>query len=229
VDTVHYVPRVHELAWPSPTEPQVLRTRWTDLCRRAAVDGAGAGDSWDRLVHGYSSPTRHHHTLEHVGEVLALLDALGGTDGPSVSLELAAWMHDVVYDPQRSDNEDASATWTRTRLLDVGFDRSTLDHAAELILTTAEHDPSLDDPDAQLLSDADLAILGAPPERYERYATAVRREYAHLDDAAWRRGRGDVLRALLDRPVLYHHAGLLRWEPRARRNLSGELAGLGRS
>ena len=58
------------------------------------------------------------------------------------------------------------------------------------------------------LSDVDLAILGAPPSRYERYVVAVRSEYAHVDDRAWRRGRAEVLTSFLDRPAIYHHPRL---------------------
>ena len=96
-----------------------------------------------------------------------------------------------------------------------------------LILTTSAHQPDAADDEALLLSDVDLAILGAPPARYARYASAVRAEYSHVDDAGWRRGRGEVLTTFLDRPVLFHHPRLDGWDARARRNLSGELARLG--
>ena len=76
------------------------------------------------------------------------------------------------------------------------------------------------------MSDVDLAILGAPPSRYERYVIAVRSEYAHVDDRAWRHGRAEVLTSFLDRPVIYHHPDCTGWESRARRNLSGELTRL---
>jgi predicted metal-dependent HD superfamily phosphohydrolase len=55
----------------------------------------------------------------------------------------------------------------------------------------------------------------------------VRREYGHVDDAAWRTGRAAVLRALLDRQHLFAPSlGLDDWEARARANLTAELATL---
>jgi len=55
----------------------------------------------------------------------------------------------------------------------------------------------------------------------------VRREYAHLDDETFARGRAAVLRSLLDRPVLFRTAfGRQEWEDAARANAGAELARL---
>ena len=63
---------------------------------------------------------------------------------------------------------------------------------------------------------------------YVAYATAVRAEYGHVDDAAWRLGRRAVLRSFLDRPRIFRTiTGRERWESRARINISSELASLG--
>ena len=81
------------------------------------------------------------------------------------------------------------------------------------------------DRDTAVLLAADLAVLAAEPSRYADYATAVRREYAHVDDDAWRSGRARVLRTLLDRPRLFApELGLDEWERRARANVTSELA-----
>ena len=79
-------------------------------------------------------------------------------------------------------------------------------------MVTAAHDPT--SPDEAVLCDADLAVLAADPATYTAYATGVRAEYAHVDDAAWRAGRAAVLRAFLDRPVLFHTAAMAGATPR---------------
>ncbi|EWM67232.1 hypothetical protein MCBG_04365 [Micromonospora sp. M42] len=70
-------------------------------------------------------------------------------------------------------------------------------------------------------------MLAAPAERYDRYAAAIRAEYAHVPEPDFRAGRSAALRHLLALPALYRlpepHA---RWESRARANLSRELAAL---
>ncbi|MER7458947.1 hypothetical protein [Micromonospora sp. NPDC126480] len=80
------------------------------------------------------------------------------------------------------------------------------------------------DADGGLLCDADLAVLAASPEAYDRYAAAIRREYAHVPEPQFRAGRARVLATLLARPTLYHHPALsTRWEQPARANLTREL------
>ena len=53
----------------------------------------------------------------------------------------------------------------------------------------------------------------------------MRREYAHVPDAAFRAGRAAVLRDLLAKPHLFHTAyAREHWEAAARANVERELA-----
>ena len=73
--------------------------------------------------------------------------------------------------------------------------------------------------------DADLGVLGGDPSAYAAYASAVRAEFAVVDDETFRVGRSRVLADLLERPSLFSTAaGRNRWEQRARDNLAAELA-----
>ena len=82
-------------------------------------------------------------------------------------------------------------------------------------------------PDAQLLVDIDLAILGAAPARFDEYERQVRNEYAHVPDEAFREGRRRVLQQFLARPVIYRTAPAHRTlERRARANLARSIAAL---
>jgi predicted metal-dependent HD superfamily phosphohydrolase len=101
-----------------------------------------------------------------------------------------------------------------------------------MIEATATHRvPDLGDPganrDAALFLDMDLAILGAPPAAFDAYEEAVRREYAWVDDAAWRTGRAAVLRTFLERPHVFHTPEFReRFEDRARENMARSLGRL---
>jgi predicted metal-dependent HD superfamily phosphohydrolase len=98
---------------------------------------------------------------------------------------------------------------------------------ARLVRLTRDHRPDPDDLAGQVLSDADLAILAAGRKRYDEYVRDVRREYAHLDDETFRTGRAAVLRALLDKPTLFHtRYARESWEAAARANVERELAEL---
>lgn len=80
------------------------------------------------------------------------------------------------------------------------------------------------------LLDADLSIFAASDARYLQYASAVRAEYAHVPDEAFRAGRVGILRAYLDRPGIYRTATAREiWEDRARVNLSREIERLERA
>lgn len=102
-----------------------------------------------------------------------------------------------------------------------------VDEVARLVLLTTHHDPAPGDVAGALVSDADLAVLAGSPTTYRRYVRRVRAEYAHVDDAAWRVGRAEVLRNLLATEHLFATpVGRDRWESRARANLAGEIEAL---
>ena len=66
--------------------------------------------------------------------------------------------------------------------------------------------------------------LAAPPDRYARYAAAVREEYAFVPDEQFRAGRSAVLRSLLELPVLFRVVPeRAEWTATARANLQREL------
>ena len=102
------------------------------------------------------------------------------------------------------------------------------DEVARLVLLTERHAPTDDDVNGCVISDADLAILAATPERYAEYAADVRREYAEVPDDLFRHGRAAVLGDLLAKRSLFHTAHAREhWEAPARANVVAELVLLG--
>lgn len=205
-----------------------LIARWRAACRGAGataadqtVDAAGHD-----LLARWSEPHRHYHDLAHLQAVLAVVDGHDGCD----PVRLAAWFHDAVYDPRAAGdaNERASAALAQDRLTGLGVPAPVAAEVARLVLVTARHTTAPDDRAGGLLCDADLAVLARPEQQYDRYAAAVRREYAHVPDDAFRAGRATVLRQLLALPALYRLPELAaRWETPARANLARELTTLG--
>ncbi len=164
---------------------------------------AGAGDATSTatdLVARYCEPHRRYHTIEHIEEVLAVTDSLNAED----DVTAAVWFHDAIYEPSAPDNEARSAAFALESLEALGAPPSFTAEVARLVETTAAHDPAPTDRNGVVLADGDLSILGASPERYERYARDVRAEYSHVADDDWRRGRTTVLRSFLERPQLFH-------------------------
>jgi predicted metal-dependent HD superfamily phosphohydrolase len=213
------------------TAPEVELGRvWRRL---VGFDAGRAGDAaLDELLSRHRQPHRRYHTATHVMWVLRHIDDLAADSTP-VDLDAvraAALFHDAVYDPRSPTNEHDSAGLARRVLADCGWEPARVDRVAALIELTAGHVAPDTDLGADILLDADLAILGAEPAEYRAYVTGVRAEYAHVDDDAWRVGRAAVLRSFLDRPAIYRTTSMqAARERRARANLSAELAELQRS
>ena len=203
--------------------PKHLLPAFVDTCgeagaRAPVADIEGAGMD---LLHRYSAAARGYHDIEHLTEVLARLEELGGT---SAEARLAAWFHDAVYDGAPRLDEQRSAALAVQVLFALDVPSETAQRVHDLVLVTADHAPAEGDTAAALLCDADLAILAAAPDRYARYVAGVRAEYGHLDDETFARGRAAVLESLLARPRLFATTGgRERWERRARENVSAEL------
>lgn len=181
----------------------------------------------DDLLDRWSEPHRHYHTTDHLAHVLSIVDEYAATAADPTAVRLAAWFHDSVYDPQRVDNEEASALLAESALPDLAIPADQIHEVARLVRLTASHDPMPGDRNGGLLTDADLAILAAPLDEYRAYTLAIRQEYAHVPDAAFASGRAGVLHNLLSLARLFHTPVLRdRWEDSARHNITWELTAL---
>ena len=186
-------------------------------------DSPTARTEWAAVVAAWGEPHRRYHDLHHLAAVLGLVGELGGAAADPAAVALAAWYHDVVYDPRRGDNEQASADRARAGLTGL-VPEERLAEVVRLVLLTAGHGPGPGDANGAVLCDADLAVLAGPPESYAAYASAVREEYGHLPDDVFTAGRIAVLESLLALPALYRLPATAAWEPRARANLAAELS-----
>jgi predicted metal-dependent HD superfamily phosphohydrolase len=178
----------------------------------------------------YRQPGRHYHGLAHIKALLSLLHGYRADLTDPEALEAAVWFHDAVYDSRRSDNEARSAALAAEKLASH-VEPARLSRITAMIEATATHAlPDLDEAakgDAALFLDMDLSILGAPKAAFDSYEAAVRREYAWVDDKAWRAGRAAVLKKFLARPHIFHtDAFRLRFEAGARKNIQRSIAAL---
>ncbi|MET9495566.1 hypothetical protein [Streptomyces sp. NPDC006552] len=210
---------------PDPQPPRELREDWARALR--ATTDTPHIDPYpyaDNLLERWSEPQRRYHTTTHLTTVLDRIDTLAAHATDTDLVRLAAWFHDAVYRPDRSENEERSAALAERALTEAGLPQARVAEVARLVRLTATHDPADGDPNGETLCDADLAILASPPEAYAAYTKAVREEYAFVPDEAFRAGRSAVLRQLLELPRLFRTPyGAAHWEPPARENLATEL------
>lgn len=171
----------------------------------------------------YDQPPRAYHNWSHVEACLRELSAVRSLCADPDALEVAIWLHDCIYDPQRHDNEEQSATLARKWLAELLAPSSFIDTVAQLILVT-KHNAIPASPDGKLIVDIDLSILGQAPEVFDAYERAIRQEYSFVPDEAFRAGRTCILQGFLDRPKIYCTQSFQgRYERAARANLARSI------
>ncbi|AQS69010.1 hypothetical protein [Streptomyces pactum] len=208
-------------------DPDALRSRFARALDGVAAPAPGRPDPApyaDHLLARWQEPQRRYHTLAHLTAVLDHIDVLQEYADDADVVRLAAWFHDAVYLPERSENEERSARLAERALPEAGVPGEKTAEVARLVRLTVTHAPAGDDRDGQVLCDADLAVLASPPSVYAAYTAAVREEYHFVPNEAFREGRAAILRRLLGLPRLFHTPhGRREWEATARYNLTGEL------
>lgn len=183
-------------------------------------------DTFEALNAAYDEAHRFYHTAEHIGDCLALLAEYRWLAQHPDNVELAIWFHDAVYEPLATDNEARSAAWAARFLAENGTGIGRVDRVHHLIMATV-HDAPAREPDARLLVDIDLAILGSDPQRYRRFEADVRKEYRWVPALLFKKARKKILQSFLDRETVYATAALRdRFEAQARVNLTAAIGAL---
>lgn len=174
----------------------------------------------ERIIEEYTHVDRYYHTLDHI--IYALNTAwriAGGRDIRTV--EFAIFFHDFVYNPQRKDNEEASADVAWKALVEMGFGDKVIQPVRRYIEVTKSHNPLCWE--EAVMCDADMAILAAPQETYWNYAEGVELEYYHLTEDQWFKGRGDWIESMLKRSEIFHTEVMHGKTEQAKLNLRREL------
>lgn len=177
----------------------------------------------------YQEPWRHYHTFEHPKELFDILFAHRGIVKDPLAVGWAIMYHDAIYDPTSAAgrNEELSAQLAEYELMALNY-KSVAKVVARYTRSTAEHTVDDEDDDLNFFLDADLAILGASTERYDRYAEDIRLEYVHhVPQKQYQLGRIALLQGLAIRA---EGDGLFRtelfrtsYEARAQENIVREI------
>lgn len=184
----------------------------------------------------YNANGLAYHNVDHIRNVLIAAEQLSGNltgKKASTELVLAIWYHDVVIDTRRTDNERTSATL----FLEIGdvlvktFPQNDFnpEKVCSLIGLTSKHlvelnDNNLDTED-RIILDSDLAGLGKV--QLDTYLTTmfkIRKEYSHLSEELYRKGRIRFLSKLNAKDIIYYSEPAREgWEVQARSNIEQEL------
>lgn len=203
-----------------------LQTQWLELVAAYSSDREIGPALFRKLDKKYAESSRHYHTLEHIGAMLAKAHSLKEHFLDWDAVQFAIWFHDVIYSPTSSGNEEKSAQFAEKALVQLNVDQRRTNKVHDLILRTKNHTEVLasEDVDTQLLLDCDLLILGASREAYEQYVRQIRKEYWIFPDIAYKPGRLKVLKKFLGLPFIYRTTLFrLELEGQARENLAYEM------
>jgi len=192
--------------------------------------------SWlEKVAQLYAEAHRAYHNMTHVQDVIASLDfLLDGEDSSTDALThneeailiLAAFFHDVIYNPKSSTNEKDSAdlflkfaselsTTISFSGKQQGDSTSGVDNDGEIrncnmvmqieecIIATATHISSAgkahetQNHTLAIFLDADMSILGKNVDTYNNYAGCIRREYEFVDRNLYCDKRAGILESFL--------------------------------
>ena len=198
--------------------------QWLENWQRLGVGASSKLRAlYDDVLGRYSERQRRYHTAQHLAECLEKVARITALAEHPAEIYVGLWFHDAFYDPRRSDNEERSARWLRSVTLKLGVDADGAQRLHELVMCT-RHAEEPTGTDAQILVDADLSILGAPPERFREYEEQVRWEDDWVPDAAFRKARSKILKGFLDRRSIFHTPVFQAlYEMQARHNLRQSL------
>ncbi|OWY20707.1 hypothetical protein C7N43_00475 [Sphingobacteriales bacterium UPWRP_1] len=208
----------------NPACTTLLLNRWLKLLQKTETTAQQQQTLLEALLKRYSAQGRVYHNTNHLCEIFTLLDEFAHLLTEPDAANWAVFYHDAVYNPLRKDNEQRSAQLALKVMQNLNLPPQTTTLTQELILATQNHIAPQPNVNIYLFLDADLAILGAEPEKYDRYARAIRTEYRLVPDILYQPGRKRVLQHLLAKPALYYMPQMqARFEQQARLNMQREL------
>jgi predicted metal-dependent HD superfamily phosphohydrolase len=202
----------------------VYISRWNRLWSTLGATHADEALFYN-IVARYNEPHRKYHTLQHLAECLSHLDEVQQLAARPAEIELALWFHDSIYDVRRQDNEERSAEWAHASAEAASLPAEVCDRVRDLVLVT-RHNAAPRSTDEAILVDIDLSILGAAPQRFVEYETAIREEYNWVPRFVFDFKRRSILKEFRRRDPIFcisHFAK--RFEQQARENLERSLGG----
>jgi len=206
----------------------MIKDAFQTLVRQYAATPEAADHLWQEIEIAYTEADRHFHNLDHLNHLLRELQPLQPKIKEWETLLLSLVYHDVVYDVTQNivsnDNEERSAAFAERQLLSIGYPPEKIERCKAQIMATKTHHLAQDH-DTNLLTDADLCILGQPWKVYNAYQKNIRKEFLLYPDNIYHAGRKKVLGQFLRmRPLFKTKHFYQLYEEAAKENMRKEIA-----
>lgn len=205
---------------------EVLRKSFLDIFFGRGIEISNSEVLFSELIYMYQGVGRHYHNLKHIERMLLFLEKRKDRIEDWVSIQLAVWFHDCIYDIHEGKNEERSADFARERLADIGLSSEIVEKVANLILLTKNHNttPEYSNFDTKIFLDSDLMSLGGSFEEYKEILERIRKEYCDIPEEVFKKGRREFLTRFLSRSRIFHTDEMfVEFEEDSRRNMRREL------
>ncbi|XP_054708028.1 uncharacterized protein LOC129217718 [Uloborus diversus] len=211
--------------------PLLLRQKWLNLTEGIERDVVESW--WNVIEEELSKPSRKYHTFSHLQSMFCHMESVSNEIDDKRAVSYAIFFHDLVYDPQKQDNEEQSIELFRKFAQESGLGEDTdlMNKVIEMIAASQAHctevhkeEGSYGNDDVHYFLDFDMSILGSEPKEYEKYAAQISEEYSFLPSFKYDFLRSKVLKLFLQIPNIYA-TRLFRekYERQARENLQNEI------
>jgi predicted metal-dependent HD superfamily phosphohydrolase len=175
-----------------------VKNVWERLCADSLFLSFGTTDKvWIMIEEEYSEPVRAYHTLNHINELIGVLELYKSQITDLSAVILAIIFHDIIYDPTSKVNEEESAKFF-CDVLSQHLNEILTTKVVAYIVATKDHKSSdLNDNDLNYFLDFDMSILGTKRERYIEYSSQIRQEYSHVDERTFTSGRVGFVKSVM--------------------------------
>ena len=151
------------------------------------------------ILDRWSEPHRHYHNINHLNDLIAQIneDYADGrlSESEREKLTLTALFHDLVYEPDRNDNEEKSADiFYRFCSEQYNVD---LVEVKQMILDTKNHIPCT--PLSQKFIDYDMNICERNFDELLEWEDGIKEEYSMFSNKEYKSGRIKFLESILDK------------------------------
>ena len=78
---------------------------WDMLSYQLSIPKLESRKILEEVISKYSEPHRSYHNLSHIYSMLMMAEDYYDFIGNPILFELSMWFHDLIYDPNKNDNE----------------------------------------------------------------------------------------------------------------------------
>jgi len=203
---------------------EALKEKWNVLLSKYTSNEDLIKSSWQEIYQYYTQKNRAYHNLTHIQSMLHEAQKNETLIEDKEVLQFSIWLHDIIYNSLKKDNEEQSAVVAKRILGQTSLSKERIDRCYQQILLTIKHEPlSTSSMDEKLLIDFDLEILSRDWESYQIYCQQIQKEYWMYPAFLYKKGRKKAMGHFLNRPTIYQTAIYQQKEAQARANIQREI------